>query len=139
MGGTVRAHGRVIQGDGGYGGRRRAQTPHTPMEPKTETKEPEVSQEGREEEMDSGRNMKWEEPETDQDQTVAAGDGGGQGDVEGGAQGGAKGNDQGVNQPKKGEKVGGREARQPKITQYFPPGDRARCDDKSRGTDGGRN
>ena len=60
---------------------------------------------------------------------------GGQREDEGGAQGGARGNDQEVKQPKKGKKVGGREASQPMITRYFPPSNKARSDEKSRGTD----
>jgi hypothetical protein len=140
VGGTVQAHGRVIQGDGGYGRQRRTQAPHTPTEPKTENKEPAVSQEVKVEETVSRRNTEWVEPEIAQRPTVDAGDVGGQGDDEGGARGGARGNDQGVKQPEKGKKVGGREASQPRITRYFPPSNKAWSDEKSRGTDeSGRN
>ena len=115
------------------------QTQHTTMKPRTETKDPAVNQDDEEGEEDKRRKPKGEEPEKDQEEPVAAGEGGGQGDEEDGARGGGNGNNQGVNKPKKGEKVGGRAARQPKITSYFAPGDRTRRDDKSRGTDGGRN
>jgi hypothetical protein len=133
VGGTVQAHGRVIQGDGGYG---RPQRTPTPTRPETETMEAADSQEEKAEVRDSGRNTKREEPEKAQEPTVAAGVVGGQGADEGGAQGGARGNGQGVKRkPKQSKKVGGEGASQPRITQYFPPSDKTRSDEQSQGTD----